>query len=661
MEQQDLATPCTPSAVIRDTDSRSTRPSLSSSPSAFTLTQAHQRRSTTPLSSRPPTPASNTSTATPSARNPLWTSEPTLRFPRPQGSRHLANWISSSNPDIMRVTTTTEDTGLSESTYELISGTDTESQDGNYTGSISESVGSLDFHRPDDVHSFAGTEQTNDDESLADEYEPLSQPSQQGSEEGPETTDAEQPSQQEQSWATVVKNGPHPDVEQQPEPQPQPEPEVDAESESESEDEALSRTSLDYTQQSLKAPSIPTPDASNIMQPPSPDDIDEDADTKRARFHTWLRGVQATEARPWQSVVDAASSALPGLLFALVLAALIPVFLSPPCDTAALHTPAATSVLTTAPTPLSFTSRASSSTLRTQPTSTRVAEPFPLENIQSSNWRFPGPKPDVTVTRHKGNFLIHVDHSVKDLWLSKKCLLFTAQRGGENVRFTVSSVEEGLLLKFPNEEAHGTVKVDIRTTCWPRIGKILRITFEKGIISEALELSKAFAQNLPELVPAAAQEAERRFEGAKRSLETATDNFIMTSDNLFKTLTARFHETHRSLGWIKKDIQDRVRVAKEDVSKRLEGVADQVKQHFPNADDVQQQARLGLLDAQISAKLWWLKLTAGDDEHTRYQLKAKEFMTRKLAEIKNRRKLTRETTKPKAYEPLWTKMLGGTR
>ncbi|KAL6365014.1 hypothetical protein LRP88_00990 [Fusarium phalaenopsidis] len=559
MERQDPDTPCTPPAVIRDTDSRSTRPLLSSSPSAFTLTQAHQRRSTTPISSRPPTPASNTSTPAAPGRSPLWTSEPTLRFPRPQGSRHLANWISSSNPDIMRVTTTSEDVGLSESTYELISGTDTESQDGNYTGSISESVGSLDFHRPDDVHSFAGTEQTNDDESLADEYEPLSQPSQQGSEEGPDTTTAAQTSPQEQSWATVVKNGSHPEVEQEPEPQHQPEPEVNAESESESEDEGLSRTSLDYTQQSLKAPSIPTPDASNIMQPPSPDDIEEDADTKRARFHTWLRGVQATEARPWQSI-------------------------------------------TSSPT------------------------------IGASRARNP-----------------------------IKCLLFTAQRGEENVRFSVSSVDEGLLLKFPNEEAHGTVKVDIRTTCWPRIGKTLRITFEKGIISEALELSKAFAQNLPELVPAAAQEAERRLEGAKRSLETATDNFIMTSDSLLKTLTARFHETHRSLGWIKKDIRDRVRLAKEDVSKRLEDVADQVKQHLPNADVVQQQARLGLLDAQISAKLWWLKLTAGNDEHTRYQLKAKEFMARKLAEIKNRRKLARETTKQKAYEPLWAKMLGGTR
>lgn len=279
----------------------------------------------------------------------------------------------------MRVTTTVEDVGLSESTYELISGTDTESQDGNYTGSISESVGSLDFHRPDDVHSFAGTEQTNDDESLADEYEPLSQPSQQGSEESP---DAAQTSPQEQSWATVVKNGSHPEVEQEPESQHQPEPEINAESESESEDEGLSRTSLDYTQQSLKAPSIPTPDASNIMQPPSPDDIEEDADTKRARFHTWLRGVQATEARPWQSVLDAASSALPGLLFALVLAALIPVFFSPPYNTAAPHTPATTSALTTAPTPLSFTSRASSSTPRVQPTSTRVAELFPLENTQ---------------------------------------------------------------------------------------------------------------------------------------------------------------------------------------------------------------------------------------------------------------------------------------
>ncbi|PHH87462.1 hypothetical protein CDD83_8854 [Cordyceps sp. RAO-2017] len=93
----------------------------------------------------------------------LSSSEPSLRFPRPQGNRRLASWISASDPDIMRSTVpAVEETALAESTFELITGTDSESQDGNYTESMGDSVGSLDNHRPDDIHSLDGTDYTHD-------------------------------------------------------------------------------------------------------------------------------------------------------------------------------------------------------------------------------------------------------------------------------------------------------------------------------------------------------------------------------------------------------------------------------------------------------------------------------------------------------------------
>ncbi|KAF4962324.1 hypothetical protein FSARC_9609 [Fusarium sarcochroum] len=649
MEQQDPDTPCTPSAVLRDTEPRSTRQSPSSSPSTFTLTPAPQRR-TTITTSRPTTPATAGSTTTSSNRSSLSTSEPTLRFPRPQGNRHLANWISSSNPDIMRITTTTEDTGLSESTYELISGTDTESQDGNYTESISESVGSLDFHRPDDVHSLAGTEQTYDDESLADEHEPPLQQLDQESESVYDGVDVNQTPRAQQSWASVVKNGPLPEIEPEAEPEPEPEPDSKGEPESESEDEARSRSSLEYTQQSLKTPSIPSPDASNTESKPSqrtsPDDIEEDAESQRARFHKWLKEVQTSDIRPWQAVMKSATLAFP-LILALVVASLISVFYSTHSKDAAPHNPAATSAVTIHPTPLSFTSSQTSlSTSHALSTSTGTAALVPLENALPDEWLWGGKQPEVTVTRHRGDFLVHIPRDVKKSWLDRDCLSFSAKRGDELVRFGTSPVDEGILIKFPREEAYGTVKVDIYTTCRPKIRKVLRITFEKGIISEAFELTRAFAHNLPDLVPAAAQEAERRLEEAKRSLEAASDNFMTTSDSLFKDLGVRFYNAHRSLSWIKTDIRARVRVAKRDVSKKLEAVATDVQQHLPNAEAVQRQAQLELLSAQIRAKLWWLKLTAGEEEHARYQQAAKQFMaTKKLLKNMNLQQPTRKPNK----------------
>lgn len=52
-------------------------------------------------------------------------SVPTLRFPRPQGSQVLANWVSSSSPDIMASPTSydDDDSPLSDSTFEFISRT----------------------------------------------------------------------------------------------------------------------------------------------------------------------------------------------------------------------------------------------------------------------------------------------------------------------------------------------------------------------------------------------------------------------------------------------------------------------------------------------------------------------------------------------------------
>lgn len=73
-------------------------------------------------------------------------SVPTLRFPRPQGNQRLANWVSSSSPDIMASPHSGDDDGsLSDSTFEIIprDSTDEGSMDGR-ADSMSESFSELD-------------------------------------------------------------------------------------------------------------------------------------------------------------------------------------------------------------------------------------------------------------------------------------------------------------------------------------------------------------------------------------------------------------------------------------------------------------------------------------------------------------------------------------
>jgi hypothetical protein len=558
----------------------------------------------------------------------------------------------------MRITTTTEDTGLSESTYELISGTDTESQDGNYTASISESVGSLDVHYPEDVHSLAGTEQTCDDESLADENEsPVLQCAHEPqSMSVSESMDINETPQAEQSWASVVKNGPLPEVEaeieaeEEPEPEPEPETDAKAEPESESEDEARSRSSLEYTQQSLKTPSIPSPDASMTedSQKPSPDDVQEQAESQRARFNKWLNEVQPQTTRPREVMIEFAKSIFPSVL-ALVLMLLIHTYYTPQSKEVVPHIPAATSAVTTHPTLLT-SSYTSLPTVPVLSTSAGLTGLVPLENLRPDEWLWGAKQPEVSVTRQRGGFLIHMPRSAKKLWLDRDCLKFDAKRGDQSVGFGTSSVDEGILLKIPREEAHGTIKIDIFTTCRPKVHKVLHITFQKGLISEALDSTWAFAQHFPDLVPAAAQEAERCLGEAKRSLETASDSLMNTSDSVFKNLEHRFQKAHRSLSWIKADIRDRAKMVTEGISRQLEVVVGDVKLYMPDTQAMQQQAKLELLNAQIQARLWWIKYTAGEKEYTRYQCAAKQFMAKKLANDRKIRMTNNKTIKASSFE-----------
>ncbi|PSR94211.1 hypothetical protein BD289DRAFT_428051 [Coniella lustricola] len=97
----------------------------------------------------------------PPAHASVSASVPTLRFPRPQGSRQLAIWVSSSSPDIMASPPSSQEyfeNSLSESSFEFISreNEETNSQDGQ-AESISESLPDLErYPHPDDVQVFTG-------------------------------------------------------------------------------------------------------------------------------------------------------------------------------------------------------------------------------------------------------------------------------------------------------------------------------------------------------------------------------------------------------------------------------------------------------------------------------------------------------------------------
>ncbi|KAL7905519.1 hypothetical protein GGI35DRAFT_140886 [Trichoderma velutinum] len=582
----------------------------------------------------------------------LSASEPTLRFPRPQGNTQLANWISSSNPNMMDMATQPDDNGMAESTYELVSSpsTDTEeSQDDHYPTSMSESVGSLDIHRPDDVRSLAGT-----DDSFGTDVDDADTNG--ASSDRDETEDEEDDEESVHEDTVMTESQITHDESNKTEPFP-----VfknDAYSQ-----ESLEE-SLEYTDQSLGTPSF-TPEASRVIERPA----DHDKKSFKKMPELWQLKSQAKEF-----LVENTWGAFPGFVFVVVILAVLPIFYGPASKSALPNVqmpPSVTATVTTtsyltSSTALSSTSSSSSLI----PSATNGLALMPIGEAQSDDWIFGAKKPVVSFTAEAPNdILIQIPNTIKKTWLAKECLTVTAKRGDVTVDTTMSLVEEGLHLKFAKKETHGVVSVILEAKCRPKIHKVVKVHFGKGLMEGALERTKHLAhlaQDLSGLVPAAAQEAERRIENAKQSLGSACQNVCQT---VTETVSKTFGASFANFADVRQQLDDFVSTAKtqfdeatQDITSKIDKITQQATENLPSMEDVQNQLQLQLLDAQLSAKLLWLQTFGSAEEHEEYLRKAKSYSADKHAaaaqsKLKHAKKEVQEKLTNSASR-LWSKLRG---
>ena len=545
----------------------------------------------------------------------------------------------------MRLTTTTEETGLAESTYELVTGTDSESQDGNYTESMGESIGSLDFPRPDDVHSLAGTECTRDDESVVDEVDaPAHACTHHGSDEEGDKAKSGANSEVQDETSIFQDQG------------------MDG---SEPEEEARSRYSLEYTQHSLRTPSILTPEASKLMEKPI--ELRHCEQQSLGKLENSQGKLLQRLADLWELgthvknyFIETTSAALPGLLFAVAFALLIPVLYTPPAENPRPEALVATSTITATTTTVVVSTSATST--RPRPSSVGGMGLISVGDGTSDEWLFGARKPVVSFTpQAQTDILVHVSNDVKETWLSKSCLVVAATRGDYEIETAVIPVKEGFLVQFPKKEAHGIINLSLQTTCRPKIQKVVKVHFGKGIMEEAYEMTKNLAHDLSELVPAAAQEAERCLEGAKRSLgavsDTVGNSVVFVSDNLLNKLNTAFVGAQQSFGSAKSNTIGHIRGAPEGIAKSLGAASQQTKEQLCRVQDFQNKLQLGLLDAQVSAKIWWLKATGRQEEHDDYQRKARKFVASKQEAAREASSARRPQLKLETTSRPWSRLL----
>jgi hypothetical protein len=529
----------------------------------------------------------------------------------------------------MRMTTVPgDDSSLAGSSYELITGHDDDgwSQDGRDHDQdlTSESVSSLDAQRTDDVHSLADTEQLSDEEYTHVE----------DADSTPVTSHYRQPDSgrgvQRQLFAESHSSHHY-----------------DEQADTDSEDEAASRSSLEYAQESLKTPSIPTPEASKILEKhaastdesPAAYKKDEPAIYEAAQEHLarlwdmwngWRLGFQ--DARQISRV------ALPWFLF-FIGACLVPHFVNvhgpsqdvvPPTTTVYVTT---TSIHTT---PLLISPTMTPNQPSGQAPRHGESELIPVESSRSKEWIFGSKKPEVTFSTPSSTKLVaHIPPEIKDIWLSEGCIEVLSTREGRNIAMTIIPVTEGLVVRFPRSEAYGVVDVTFRASCKPTLHRVLKVHFGKGILEEVYEMTRHIAQDLTEFVPVAAQEAERHLGNAKRSWDYVADSVGTTALSVRDTVSKGLTTWRDNSQQYMKKAESEIAKATTSLSTYVNALRDEATEYCGDFSEARLRARyavkLELLNTQIAAKIWWFKVTGRGEEAVDYQRKAKNFLLDKEA------------------------------
>lgn len=545
--------------------------------------------------------------------------EPSLRFPRPVGNTHLANWISTSDPDIMRITSesVSEEGGLADSTYELLTHADdtaseNESQYENNDESFSESVSSLDQRRPDDVHSV---------------------------------------SEDDEDDIPMLVQAPLPVTERYERPVTPIQPATVEEYESEEESDTNSRSSLEYTHEKLGTPSMgldETPKASaffNRTKDQYQQERTRDQFLLTAIVHAWeitrdgFKEWYAQTKNDWRAFEAAYQRRPPGsvawgfyqcfiVFFAsFMFAAVLPLLserLSP-----YLRASAATTSLAT-PAPQSLATTTTSSTPRASTTGTRT-DLNVREEPSALDWIFYRDL-GLSYSTVDNTFVVDIPPHIKQEWLSKDCVNVTATREGKEIDtpVQVKEVKKGIAATLPRRERYGDIDFFVKTTCAPHIKQHVTVNFGPyenefaALARQTKDLARWYAEDKRDQW---ATIYDFIIVSGRRDIVPACEKAVnVVSARLTSARQVVRQTIPKVLDWskLKRDVADSVDL----VQRRTEVMI----------RDVQTGLKLGLLNNQINAKLWWLKITRQDAEREIYSKKASVFMAEKVEKASNSRR-----------------------
>ncbi|OTA80456.1 hypothetical protein M434DRAFT_37956 [Hypoxylon sp. CO27-5] len=557
-----------------------------------------------------------------------------LRFPRPLGNRQLTNWISSSSPDIMQPENFPDDgPSLAELGYDVI-GTDGESQ-------AESTASSLDYQRPDDVQSLAGTDTGTDiDTNDAD-------------------TDSSDDEEEEVaatlSEAAVISTISSTVVD------------YTSEVDEDANVETLANQSLenptDFSQHGIprfirlpQAVQIQTQDMTQKSPnqdtalscertegPLFPMEHNEPKYDASEVYHLTLRYIQGNRR------VLVVISGL-AVLYSLVVAGKYLLF-SPPAPRVLSTVPVAAVSSAAVPSPVgnSVPASVTTSTLANAHTqkalqtgsspSSLVFMGFGKDKLQTDITK-PSQEPPICSAElyDRNEILVKIPHNIKSSWLSRDAIMIAVSRGLYDIPTKVSSVEEGFLIEVPLEEAHDVLAVSIATTRKPKVKETHHVDFGRnkfiGALDAGKQLVKGFAQKLVDTVNETTAWVEETYIPALDVMsKQVCSQTSSVSDTLLQGLRDAGNAVFGLPSHLTSQISSQIKLPfdGDNLARRHQQAQLQLVRE---AQDLRDELSLRYLSAQLRSKLWWLRIQGKTEEHQRYLSKAEIYLKEKVADAK---------------------------
>ncbi|ROW12600.1 hypothetical protein VMCG_00138 [Cytospora schulzeri] len=269
-----------------------------------------------------------------------------------------------------------------------------------------------------------------------------------------------------------------------------------------------------------------------------------------------------------------------------------------------------------------------------------------------------------TVEMYSGNeILIKLPSGTKTSWLARGAIDVDVFRGSDPVKSKLSSTDEGILIEINQKDAYGVLNVSVVTTRKPKINETFAVDFGTSFFSGAFEATKDTFEDMYEKLADTAHDAAKAIEDNYASAFAWTEEKLINGATSWwesaKDASKAAHDyssqkAGETLGRVKYSLRP------EDMTSYIKNVqqivadrhADIVERHGHIVEDLRDDADLAILKAQITSKLWWLKLRGKTEDHDEYERRALAFMKKRheTLEAKKLRKAGAEAKCPRTGE-----------